>query len=41
MVFTKQAAIGLLSGLSNEIIGILETQGAAKLREVKIGGLKI
>ena len=35
-LLNKQKAIGLQSGLSNEILCILVAQGAAKLSEVKV-----
>ena len=39
-VFIKPNSIGPYLGLSNEILGILLTQGAKKLPEAKVGGLK-
>ena len=35
MLFTEQKSIGPLLGLSNKILSILATQGAAKLEDVK------
>ena len=40
MLFNEHAANGPLSGLSNEVLCILAAQGAAKLPNVKAGGLK-
>ena len=39
-LLTRYYAIQKLLGLSNEILFINVAQGAAKLQEVKVGGLK-
>ena len=39
-LLTRYYAIQKLLGLSNEILSINVAQGAAKLQEVKVGGLK-